>query len=69
MLKIEAIKIGDSEPAPLLTKIVGPSEEARKLGKVKKEDISFIQMARENADIYVDLARKHKKGEFKGYDP
>jgi carbonic anhydrase/acetyltransferase-like protein (isoleucine patch superfamily) len=34
-------------------------------GKVKKEDLSFIGMARENADIYVDLARKHKKGEFK----
>lgn len=38
LLKIEAIKIGASEPAPLLTKIVGPSEEGRSLGKVKKED-------------------------------
>lgn len=37
LLKIEAIKIGDSEPAPLLTRIVGPSQEAREVGKTKKE--------------------------------
>ena len=36
LLKVEAIKIGDSEPAPLLTLIVGPSEEARELGETKK---------------------------------
>src|SRR5205085_6047016 len=29
LLKIQGIKIGDSHPAPLLTLIVGPSEEAR----------------------------------------
>jgi len=38
LLKIEAIQIGESKPAPLLTKIVGPSEEARQIGKIKKED-------------------------------
>jgi hypothetical protein len=38
LLKIEAIQIGDSNPAPLITKIVGPSEEARSVGKIKKED-------------------------------
>jgi len=37
LLKLEAIKIGDSPPAPLLTVIVGPSEEAKEVGKVKKE--------------------------------
>lgn len=37
MLKIEAIQIGDSEPAPLLTLIVGPTEEARNIGEIKKE--------------------------------
>ena len=36
LLKVEAIKIGDSEPAPLLTLIVGPSEEARGVGETKK---------------------------------
>lgn len=38
LLKIEAIQIGDSAPAPLITKIVGPSEEAKQVGKIKKED-------------------------------
>ena len=37
LLKIEAIKIGDSQPAPLLTVIVGPSEEGKQVGKAKKE--------------------------------
>ncbi len=36
-IKVEGIKIGDSEPAPLLTLIVGPSEESRFVGEKKKE--------------------------------
>jgi len=37
LLKVEAIKIGESPPAPLLTVIVGPSEEGKSVGKTKKE--------------------------------
>jgi hypothetical protein len=37
LFKIEGIKIGNSEPAPLLTLIVGPSEEVREVGATKKE--------------------------------
>lgn len=37
LLKLEAVAIGKSEPAPLLTLIVGPSEESREVGKAKKE--------------------------------
>jgi hypothetical protein len=37
LLKIEGIRIGDSQPAPLLTLIVGPSEEGRGVGETKKE--------------------------------
>jgi len=37
LLKVEAIKIGDSPPAPLLTLIVGPSEESREAGRTKEE--------------------------------
>ena len=37
LLKVEAVKIGDSPPAPLLTLIVGPSEESRGVGETKKE--------------------------------
>jgi hypothetical protein len=37
LVKIEGIRIGSSLPAPLLTLIVGPSEESRDVGEVKKE--------------------------------
>ncbi|MBY0534321.1 MAG: DUF4268 domain-containing protein [Chitinophagaceae bacterium] len=37
LIKIEAIKIGASDPAPLFTLIVGPSEEIREAGVTKKE--------------------------------
>ncbi len=37
LLKLEAIRIGESPPAPLLTVIVGPSEEGKEVGKAKKE--------------------------------
>lgn len=37
LLKLEAIRIGNSPPAALLTLVVGPSEEGRRVGDVKKE--------------------------------
>jgi len=37
LLKVEAIKIGESPPAPLLTIIVGPSAEGKEVGRTKKE--------------------------------
>ena len=37
LVKVEAIKIGDSEAAPLLTRIVGPSEESKAVGQTKEE--------------------------------
>ena len=37
LVKLEAIRIGRSDPAPLLTMIVGPSEEAREVGRTKQE--------------------------------
>lgn len=37
LLKLEAIKIGGSEPAPLLTLISEPSDESRRVGETKKE--------------------------------
>ncbi len=37
LLKVEAVKIGESPPAPLLTLIVGPSEETREVGRTKGE--------------------------------
>lgn len=37
MVKVEAVRIGDSPAAPLFTLIVGPSEETKEVGKTKKE--------------------------------
>jgi hypothetical protein len=37
LVKLEAVVIGESEPAPLLTLVVGPSDESKKTGETKKE--------------------------------
>ena len=37
LVKVEALRIADSPPAPLLTLIVGPSEEGREVGETKKQ--------------------------------
>lgn len=37
LLKVEAVQIENSPSAPLLTLIVGPSEESREVGETKKE--------------------------------
>jgi len=37
LIKIEGMRIGNSEPAPLLTLIVGPSEVSREAGEAKEK--------------------------------
>lgn len=37
LFKVEAVQIGDSAPAPLLTPIVGPSVESKRVAQSKKE--------------------------------
>ena len=37
LVKVEAVRIGDSPAAPLFTVVAGPSEEARIVGEEKKE--------------------------------
>lgn len=37
MVKVEAVRIGESPPAPLFTLIVGPSEDTKEVGQTKKE--------------------------------
>lgn len=37
LIQVEAVRIGESPPAPLLTRIVGPSVEARAAGTTKKD--------------------------------
>jgi len=46
LIKVEAISIGESEPAPLLTLITGPSEVGRTVG-VKKKEIAERHVLRE----------------------
>jgi len=37
MVKVEAVRIGDSPAAPLFTLIVGPSEETKEVGQTKQQ--------------------------------
>jgi len=61
LVKIEAIKIEGSPPAPLLTLITGPSEESIKVGETKK-DFSERQSLRKKwwAEL-LDKARNKTK--------
>ncbi len=47
MLKVEAISIGESLPAPLFTLIVGPTEETRNVGEIKREKMERHSLRRE----------------------
>ena len=37
MVKVEAVRIDESPPAPLFTLIVGPSDQTKEVGQTKKE--------------------------------
>jgi len=61
LLKVEAIKIDESKPAPLLTLIVGPSEESREVGETKK-NLAERHILREKWwSVLLDRARKATK--------
>lgn len=68
LLKIEAIQIGDSHPAPLITKIVGPSEEARSVGVIKKEDSERHRLRLAFWTRFLELA-KDRLPLFNGISP
>ena len=61
LLKIEGVKIENSPPAPLLTLIVGPSEESRGIG-VAKKDLAERYSIRQRfwADL-LDIAKEKTK--------
>jgi hypothetical protein len=44
LLKVEAIHIDDSAPAPLLTLITGPSEEGSRIGDTKKKFVERYEI-------------------------
>ena len=67
LVKVEAIKIGDSDAAPLFTLIVGPSEESRDAGVIKKDIAeryvirqkfwtSLLQRAKEKTSLHANIS-------------
>ena len=61
LVKVEAICIGDSQPAPLFTLIVGPSEESKAVGKTKKELADRYVFRRQFQESLLDLAKSKTK--------
>lgn len=61
LLKIEAIQIGNSAPAPLISKIVGPSEETRKVGQIKKEDSERHELRLKFWTKFLELSKDRLK--------
>lgn len=68
LLKVEAIKIGNSEPAPLLTLITGPTEETRELGDTKKDLADRYDIRRHFWDTLLKRA-KEKTRLFEAISP
>jgi hypothetical protein len=61
LLKIEGIRIGNSPPAPLLTLIVGPSEESREAGEAKKDRAERYQIRRRFWTELLDRAKERTR--------
>jgi len=57
LIKVEGIKIADSLPAPLLTLIVGPSQEVKEAGEKKKE---YAERHHLRKDFWTHLLEKAK---------
>jgi hypothetical protein len=57
LLKLEAIRIGTSDPAPLLTLITGPSKETREIGETKKDVAERYEIRREFWTSLLALAK------------
>jgi len=61
LIKLEAIRIGNSDSAPLLTLITGPSEETRELGDTKKEIADRYDIRRRFWDGLLTRARQRTR--------
>ena len=61
LLKLEAIKIGDSPAAPLLTLIVGPSDVTKAVGKAKKEFSERYDIRKAFWTQFLDYAKSQTK--------
>ncbi|MDE2424269.1 MAG: DUF4268 domain-containing protein [Betaproteobacteria bacterium] len=61
LLKVEAVRIGDSEPAPLLTLIVGPTETTKAVGKAKQDFIERYENRYQFWKQFLDYAKTKTK--------
>ncbi len=61
LLKVEGIKIGESQPAPLFTLIVGPSEEVKEAGGTKKEFAERHHLRKEFWNYLLERAKEKTK--------
>jgi hypothetical protein len=61
LLKIEGIRISGSLPAPLLTLIVGPSQESREVGEAKKERAERYHIRRRFFAGLLDRAKERTR--------
>lgn len=70
LVKVEAVKIGDSPPAPLLTLIVGPSKEIEAVGETKKDLAerhiihhrfwtALLERAKEKTKLHATISPSH----------
>ena len=58
LVKLEAVQIDESLPAPLLTLIVGASEESKEVGEEKKEDLERYNLRRQFWAGLLDRAKE-----------
>jgi hypothetical protein len=61
LLKLEAVRIGESAPAPLLTLIVGPSEATKAVGKAKHDFAARYDLRRVFWKGLLDYAKTRTK--------
>ena len=58
MLRVEAIRIGESPAAPLLSLIAGPSAESKQIGKKRKENTENDQLRGEFWKLLIDKTQE-----------
>jgi hypothetical protein len=61
LLKVEAVKIGESLPAPLLTLIVGPSKEGRRFGEINQRLAEQEELRRRFWEALIERAKDRTK--------
>lgn len=61
LVRVEAVRIGESAPAPLLTKIVGPSVEGREAGDTRRDLAERYHLRQRFWSALLDLAKQRTR--------